>query len=232
MFQSSGQQQLMLKPVFGRSGIGIVLLEQRDQRIIARAGDREIPLAELQLDGPAFLQEVIRQHPRIAAVWNSSVNTMRIITMQTIRGDIIFLGGVMRFGVGKSIVDNWSAGGVAAGIDLETGRLRSYAGDQQGIRYAQHPSSQFIFEGFQIPQWQSILDAARMIQRELPFSKVAGLDLCLDEDGKPVLIEINGLPDWTMPEQMNGPFLANPQTLKAFAEYDLLTGPQKRLVAS
>ena len=170
MFQSSGQQQLMLKPVFGRSGIGIVLLEQRDQRIIARAGDREIPLAELQLDGPAFLQEVIRQHPRIAAVWNSSLNTMRIITMQTIRGDIIFLGGVMRFGVGKSIVDNWVAGGVAAGIDLETGRLRSYAGDQQGIRYAQHPSSQFIFEGFQIPQWQSILDAARMIQRELPFA--------------------------------------------------------------
>ena len=30
-------------------------------------------------------------------------------------------------------------------------------------------------------------------------------------------------------EQLNGPLLANPQTLRAFAEYDLLTGPQKRL---
>ena len=215
IFQSSGQRQLMLKPVFGRSGIGIVLVERKESGIVVRVRGTEVPLSDFQLEYPVFLQEVIRQHPAIAAIWNSSVNTMRIITMLTIRGEVIIIGCAMRFGVGQSIVDNWSAGGVAAGIDTETGRLRKYAGDMFGKQHTQHPSSQFTFDGFQIPEWPAILDAARAIQKELPFSKIAGMDLCLDENAKPVLIEINGLPDWTVPEQLNGPMLANPQILKA-----------------
>ncbi len=230
VFQSSGQRQLMLKPVFGRSGIGIAMVEQRDNGIFVRTSSAEMPLAEFRLEYPVFLQEVLRQDPRIAAIWHSSVNTMRIVTMLTASDDVIILGGTMRFGVGKSIVDNWSAGGVASGIETETGRLRKYAGDMLGNSYTQHPSSQFTFEGFEIPEWQRILDAARAIQREIPFSRIAGLDLCLNENAQPILIEINGLPDVTGLEQLNAPLLSDPQTLKAFAEYGLLTGPQRRLI--
>jgi hypothetical protein len=79
-----------------------------------------------------------------------------------------------------------------------------------------------------------MLDAARIVQRQLPFSKMLGLDICLDHEGKPVLIEINGLPDFLFVEQLNGPLLANEQILKAFAEYDLLfsNAQQKLLLAA
>ena len=144
---------------------------------------------------------------------------------------MIILACGLRFGVGESYVDNWSAGGVAGGVDIPTGRLRKYAYDQKGKRYTQDPSSGLTFEGFQIPEWLAMLDAARTAQRELPFSKMLGLDICLDHEAKPALIEINGLPDFVFVEQLNGPLLANPQILKAFAEYDLLfSNAQRKLL--
>jgi hypothetical protein len=115
-----------------------------------------------------------------------------------------------------------STGGVGVGIDIASGRLRKYAGDLYGRRHTQHPSSGFTFEGFEIPAWQEILEVARTVQRQLPYSRVLGLDICLDEDAKPVLIEINGLPDFLFIEQLNGPLLADDRVLQVFAEYGLL----------
>ena len=221
----------MLKPVFGRSGIGIALVEKTDRGIIVRNSSLQQALDDFRLDWPVFLQEVIRQEASIAAIWNSSVNTIRVITMLMPDDRIILIGAAMRFGVGNSIVDNWSSGGVAIGIDAESGRLKKFGYAMGGKRYAAHPDSGAIFDGFQIPAWDAILETARTIQRELPFSRMTGVDICVDENGKPVLIEINGFPDLAPIEQLNGPLLAKKETLNAFAEYNLLTRPQKRLLA-
>ena len=57
------------------------------------------------------------------------------------------------------------------------------------------------------------------------------MDICLDQDARPVLIEVNGLPDLIILEQLNAPLLADRQILKAFAEYDLLvSNAQRRLI--
>jgi len=216
-------EPLMLKPVYGRSGLGIVRLERNpagEPQVRTPAG--VLSLNDLQLEVPCFVQEVIRQDSRIAAIWNSSVNTMRVTTMLRPSGEVIIIACMMRFGVGESFVDNWSAGGVAVGIDPQTGKFRSFGADMHGHHYAKHPSSGFTFEGFEIPEWQRILDTARKVQTALPFSKMLGLDICLDESGTPVLIEINGLPDFTAVEQLNGPLLANEQVRAAFAEYGLV----------
>src|SRR5262249_2171792 len=144
------RSRLMLKPVFGRSGIGIVIAERTDGGIVIRTSSSTIPLADFRLDWPMFMQEVIQQDARMASIWNSSVNTLPVITMLTPSGEVTLVGAAMRMGVGKSFVDNWSAGGVAVGIDPQTGRLRKYGSDMTGKLYAQHPSSQVTFEGFQI----------------------------------------------------------------------------------
>ena len=65
----------------------------------------------------------------------SSVNTLRVVTMVTPHDDIIVVNAAFRTGVGHAFVDNWSAGGVAAGIDCESGRLKKYAYDKKGNRY-------------------------------------------------------------------------------------------------
>jgi len=153
---------------------------------------------------------------------------MRVVTMLTAAGEAILVGANIRFGIGNSIVDNTSAGGISVGIDPATGGLKKYAHAMNCRRYTQHPTSGFTFEGFQIPGWPAVLQAALSIQRILPFSKIAGFDICVDENGRPVLIEINGLPDLVPMEQLNGPLLANRRTLQAFAEYDLLPSQLQR----
>lgn len=228
ILNASGQSRLMLKPVFGRSGMGIVILERTDAGIIVHTRDGDVPLSEFQLDWPVFLQEVIQQHPAIASIWNSSVNTIRVITLQSISGEVVIVGGGMRFGVGKSYVDNWSAGGVSVGVNTRTGRLRKFAYDKWGNEYTHHPSSGVQFDGFQLPHWQAILDTARKVQRELSFSRLGGADICLDQDGTPVVIEVNGLPDLVPREQLNGPLLAEPEILRAFADNDLLVSEAQR----
>jgi hypothetical protein len=230
-FRAHDNRQLMLKPVFGRSGMGIVVVEETaDGIVVVRTAERSVPLAEFRLEYPAFLQEVIRQDPRIASVWPTSVNTIRVITLLTPADDVLIVATGMRFGVGSSFVDNWSAGGVGVGIDHHTGRLRARGYDKFGNTYTEHPCSHVKFEGFEIPQWQRILDAARHVQRSLPFSRMAGVDICLDEDAQPVLIEVNGLPDLVPQEQLNGPLLENPQLLKAFDDCGLLVSrAHKRL---
>lgn len=223
--------KLILKPVFGRSGIGIVIVERTEAGVVVHTPGGDLPIDQFKVEWPVFLQEVIRQDPRMSAIGGSAVNTVRVVTLMTPSHDVAIIGCALRTGVGRSYVDNWSAGGVAIGVDTETGRLRKYGYDIKGHRYTQHPTSGFAFDGYQVPEWQAILQTAATVQRELPFSRLLGMDICLDQTGKPVVIETNGLPDFVFIEQLNGPLLSDPRTLKLFADYGMLvSGAQRRLV--
>jgi len=234
LLDAGGEDRVFLKPVFGRSGIGICIAERAGADVVVRASDGSLtPLARFTLELPVFVQELIRQDARMAAISSASVNTIRVVTLLTPSDEVLIAGCVLRSGVGNSFVDNWGTGGVAVGVETETGRLRKHGSDWTGSLYEKHPTSGFVFDGFQIPEWNRILEAARTVQRELPFSRIAGLDICLNHDATPTVIEINGLPDIGLLEQMNGPLLADPKALRFFGDYDLLvTRKQKRLLAS
>jgi hypothetical protein len=224
-------ERLILKPIFGHGGNGICILEQDDYGIIVHTPSSDLPLSDFQLECSVVVQQFIKQDPRIAAIWPSSVNTIRVVTLLQPSGDVLNVTASMRFGVGKAYVDNWSAGGVSIGVDLKTGKLRKVAYDKRGNQYLRHPSSQVLFEGFQIPEWQRVLELAHRVQRGLPFCRMLGLDICLDEQGDPILIEINPTPDLLPMEQANGPLLTDKQILSAFAEYNLIVSRvQRRLI--
>lgn len=55
-----------------------------------------------------------------------------------------------------------------------------------------------------------------------------GLDIALDWEGDPVIIEANGQPDLGGYEQAVGPLLKNEEVLKAFGEYGLLVNKHQR----
>ena len=111
--------------------------------------------------------------------------------MVTPQDEIIVVNAALRTGVGHALVDNWSAGGVAAGVDCATGRLKKHAYDKKGNRYVAHPTSGIVFEDYQIPEWDRVHAAAVAIQRAFSFYRMLGLDIALDPNGQPVLIEIN-----------------------------------------
>jgi hypothetical protein len=136
----------------------------------------------------------------------------------------------MRFGVGGALVDNWSAGGVAVGVDHVAGKLKKIAFDKHGNEYLKHPITGVRFEGYQLPMWNSIIDMAKSIQKTFSFFKLLGLDIAVTNNG-PVLIEVNPSTDLVFQEQTAGPLLKDKNVLEEFDRYDLLINNyQKKLL--
>lgn len=232
-FQASSAPSLIIKPLCGRGGFGIVMARKVNNHILVQTAKTSLPLDEYVLEDRAIVQDVLRQDPRMSAFSPFSVNTLRLITMLTKQGEVIMVSGLVRFGVGESFVDNWSAGGVIVGIDCERGRLKKYAYNRKWDRYGAHPTTGVVFEDYLIPDWERISAMAATTQKAFPFYRMLGLDIAIDQGGEPVLIEINGAPDLAGQEQTAGPLLKSKPVLRAFGEYGLLVNKyQRRLYAS
>lgn len=220
--------KLIVKPLLGEMGRDIVTVEPGDEGPVVRTPLGTVPLSGFILRERSIVQDVLAQDPRVAAFSPSSVNTFRVVTMMTPQDEVIIVNASFRSGVGGGLVDNWSAGGVSVGVDVSKGTLKTFAYDKKSNRYAAHPTSGIVFAGFRIPEWERIKAMATAVQSALPFYRLMGLDLALDRDGAPVLIEINGAPDLAGLEQKAGPLLKDPRVLRAFGEYGLLVNRHQR----
>lgn len=219
--------KIILKPILGHAGRGILLAECTEDGIKLKTTKSAIKLNGHQLLSRYIVQEVVKQHPLINEFSSQSINTIRIVTLYTASGDIVLVSGSMRFGQGDSFVDNWSAGGVSVGVNVDNGTLKKYAYDKIGNRYIKHPSSGKQFEGFQIPEWDTVLKIARRIQEASPFYRLVGCDVALTHKG-PVLIEANANADIVYQEQVSGPILADKRVYEEFVKYDLLINDYQR----
>ncbi len=230
-FREFNVDEIIIKPIMGHAGRGIVMARRIDDRLIIINNKEVIELKNYKLKEKSLLQEVIKQHDRLSNISSSSVNTVRVVTLYTKYHEVLIISSSMRFGVGDAFVDNWSAGGVAVGVDLKTGQLMENAYDKLGNRYERHPISQTVFRGYQIPYWEDTLKMASMIQKRFSFYRLLGMDIAITKKG-PVLIEINANPDIIFQEQTSGPLLADANIIREFEKYDLLINQyQKRIIS-
>jgi len=228
LIDKSGDETFFIKPVIGGGGHGIVVAKKCGSSISIQCKGKIMTLDEFNLLDTVIVQEAIRQDKRMSVFSSYSINTIRIVTMYTKRDSVLIIGATLRCGVSESYVDNWSSGGVAVGIHLERGRLRKYGFDKKGNRYLEHPTSKVTFENFVVPEWAAIVDLAKKVQKAFPCYRILGLDVALQEEGIPVLIEINEAPDLLFQEQTSGPLLKSEINLMAFGEYDLLINKFQR----
>lgn len=101
-----------------------------------------------------IIQEVIKQHPTLAKISPSSVNTIRVMTMFR-DGKVKPLSSVLRMGIDGSRVDNCSSGGIVCGI-TEDGHLKDVAYDGAANRYYSHPQGG-KFSGIEVPYFQTCI---------------------------------------------------------------------------
>jgi hypothetical protein len=228
LLNQSPEQKFIIKPIKGRGGGGIVLARKNGNEILIQLQNKTITLNEFNLLEESLIQEAILQDKRMSLFSPYSVNTIRVVTMYTKTDFVIIVAALFRCGIGESYVDNWSAGGVAVGIDIEAGKLQRFAYDKNGIRYTEHPTLKVKFENFVIPEWQAIIDLSKKVQTAFSCFRMLGLDIALRENGEPILIEINDVPDLLGQEQMCGPLLKIDKNLRAFGEYDLLINKYQR----
>ena len=157
-------------------------------RFLGKGSTKEDISEALDVDPDVAVQLVMRQHPEMAKMNSSSVNTIRIICI-ILDGESIPLSSVVRIGNSGSRVDNFSSGGVGCGVKPD-GRLNDCGYTQKGERYDVHPNGFVFSEGF-VPNFDKVLEAVKRCHMCVPMFGVASWDIAIDEDGEPVLIEYN-----------------------------------------
>ncbi len=213
--------QVIVKAVDGMGGKGIVGAFRDGDGIKVRRKEVVCDLAEFELNHPAVVQQYVRQH-HLVQQFSPTTSTIRVATMlKSDYSGVVLVGAFMRFGVGGSVVDNLSSGGVAVGVDLSSGRLGELAVGFAGNLHARHPDSGLPFKDFQIPHWAEVVELAKKVQRHFHYHKLLGLDLCITEEGT-LLIEINEEQDLVAMEMSYGPILKNPEVWEEFKAYNLL----------
>lgn len=207
---------LVLKPLTGGGGHGIAVLNREPGRITLNGS--EISEAELRSYlstlGNRLVCEFVTQHEEIARLYPQTTNTVRLLTMQDEDCEAFVAAAVLRIGTQASWpTDNWTRGGLSAGIDVESGKLGqavAYPADSDSLAWhARHPDSGAEIAGMTIPHWQRIHEGVLEVFRALPVLKYVGWDVVVTEDGFCIL-EGNNYSDVNL-LQVHRPLLADPR---------------------
>lgn len=75
-------------------------------------------------------------------------------------------------GLGRPSADNPGAGGILAGIDVESGQLLDDAIDGVGRRFSTGSDSGMRIKGLQVPNWQAVFDKPREYAAKYPLKNV------------------------------------------------------------
>lgn len=216
---SSYHDKLIIKPVIGHGGYGVQLVTNVNGSILIGNSEDRYKLDKLEINERHLIQEFIEHDDRLSILTSSA--SIRIVTLYTRSGEVIVMNSEVNTAVDNNIISNWSAGGVAISVDIESGRLNETGFDKQGRMYHKHPTSDIKFSEYVIPDWSELVRFAISIQKAFPYYRILGPDITLSPNG-PMLYEINATPDLAGSEQSNGPLLANKKVLEEFKRYDLL----------
>ncbi|MBQ7184476.1 MAG: hypothetical protein IJR97_10885 [Clostridia bacterium] len=186
-----GREAALFKPLEGSSGQGIEKLTK--DRWTSDPG----LFASLRARGDAILEEIVVQHPAMASLCPTSVNTVRVATLLGDRAEGIVYAFV-RIGNGK-VMDNVDCGGMAARVDLDTGMLKTVAADKQGNVFEKHPMTGTPIVGFQIPYWEEVKAMCLEAMRKVPQVRFVAWDVAVTPSG-PLFIEGNSFPSHAVPQ--------------------------------
>ena len=134
-------------------------------------------------------QEIIRNCDSVKRLHPESLNTFRIVTY-ILNGKVYHFPVIMRIGRGKANVDNAHQGGIFIGVE-DDGSLKECGFTEFQDRFFEHPDTKIRFDGYCVPEVKQCILAAHEMQAKLPQTKLMSFDFVADENGMPVLIEIN-----------------------------------------
>lgn len=196
------RNDFVLKPAKGAAGRGIIVVVDRIGDVFFTPSGREIPWSDLrhhistmlsglyslggQLDEVIVEQRIV-SHPTLTSVSIEGTPDIRVIvyrgvpTMAMIRMPTTTSGGRA----------NLHQGAAAAAIHLKTGI--TYGGVLRDRPIEYHPDTQQPIEGFEIPFWQELMDAAIRLSDALEMRYV-GVDFVIDANLGPVVLEANARP--------------------------------------
>jgi hypothetical protein len=141
------------------------------------------------IEGDLVVQRGIVQHDSLKKLNESSVNTIRVLSFFD-KEQVHIVSSILRMGINGAKVDNASSGGITCGIS-DNGRLKSVAYKANGERYENHPSSNVIFDGYEVPSYKKIIECVDKTHPSFPYFRLISWDFAVDSEGVPVFVEAN-----------------------------------------
>ena len=192
---------LILKPsINSSSGSGILKFEKKGEIFVSE--EENITLSKsflLSYQKDFCLQETVCQHSFMKMLCSTSVNTMRLCLYRSVSNEEpIVTASIIRIGKDGSFVDNAHAGGMFIGVDVSTGEMGKYVIDQYGNKQETWNGIDYSKNTYIVPNWNDVISFAKYIGTRIHHHRLIALDIALDENGKPILIEynINGFSFW------------------------------------
>jgi hypothetical protein len=182
----------MIKNVDGFGGKNVFKLTVKNGEIAVNNSNASWDDFISKLPRKAVVQQVLEQHETLKKLHPASLNTMRINTVNP--GDeVIVLSSLLRIGLGKSVVDNISSGGMYVPVNINNGKLNHFAfSDYEPMFYYAHPETNIRFEDMEIPFFNQAKELCQKLHAQLPYFFLIGWDVAFTPTG-PVIIEANNL---------------------------------------
>ena len=148
---------------------------------------------ELLSKAPYVAEELVVQDPEMACFHPASVNTVRLVTVCR-DGKVGYLMACIRFGLGDSVIDNGTAGGILAAVDTKTGEIATpafYLTKKE--EFENHPDTGARIFHTILPNWEEMRRVTRQMALMVPGQRIVGWDMAF-AGGHWVLIEANSCP--------------------------------------
>lgn len=188
---------IVIKPIDGGHGRNVVVFSacDVDAGTLTKSNGQTMALDALHAllaseDEGWLIQDRVEQHPALARLHPSSLNTLRVITLALDDGTVTTTLAYLRMGRGGEAKDNATSGGIAAWVDVATGRCEAAVESHSEDRFATHPDTGEAIDGATVPLWPEVRALAERAHALLPFPRDLGWDIGVTPDG-PVLIEVN-----------------------------------------
>ncbi len=157
---------VMMKPLSGGQGRGVYKM----------SADKLVAL-NYQEYGQFIAEELLVQHPDMASLNPSSVNTVRVLTF---KGNIITCA--LKIGGVGSDVDNFHlSNGICAHLDKDKGVI-DVCIDNAMNKYIDHPITGKRLLGFTVPYWNLIISTVTKAAQVVPEVAYVGWDVAVLKD--------------------------------------------------
>lgn len=189
--------EIVVKPSGKGGGKGVEFL--------SGATEKELD-AMFKAKGKLFVvQKAIKQHPEMAKLNPSTVNTIRLTTVLH-NGSFKAAAALIKIGAPNVRVDNYKHGGCLLGVNLD-GTVLPWALNIDRERITELPSGVRLGEGgfTKVPCFDSVLEMAEKAHYCIPKIKVVSWDIAIDDENEAEIIEANFAGDLRMHQVLTGP---------------------------
>ena len=197
-----GLGDFVIKPAHGAGGDGILVIDAKIQEYYRKASGALLSLEDINyhlsliLSGAyslgghpdvALIEHRVQSDPIFAEISHHGVPDVRVITLLGYPA-MAMVRLPSRLSDGKA---NLHQGAIGVGIDLATGKTLGGVWHNGTIDF--HPDTLNPIAGIQVPHWDKILHLAASCY-ELTGLGYLGVDIVLDKDQGPLMLELNARP--------------------------------------